>query len=153
MQSFLVKHQITQVTQASYSPDLALCDLWLFPKLKSPLKGKRFQTVDEIQENTTGQLMVIPTKDFAVFWTVGELCEVPRSLLWRGRRRHCPMYNVSCIFFNKCIFHSLWLDTFWTDPVWLFSLQIPRLPTYPTPPLFYGCLPLSLIFMFFRAWS
>ena len=30
-----------------------------FPKLKSPLKGKRFQTVDEIQENTTGQLMVI----------------------------------------------------------------------------------------------
>jgi len=25
-----------------YSPDLAPCDLWLFPKLKSPLKGRRF---------------------------------------------------------------------------------------------------------------
>ena len=24
------------------------------------------------------------------------------------------MYNVSCIFFNKCIFHITWLDTFWT---------------------------------------
>ena len=40
-------------------PDLAPCDFWLFPKLMSPLKGKRFQTIDEIQENTTGQLMAI----------------------------------------------------------------------------------------------
>ena len=57
-QSVLVKHQITQVTQTPYSPDLVPCDFWLFPKLKSPLKGKRFHTVNEIQENTTGQLMV-----------------------------------------------------------------------------------------------
>ena len=56
-QSFLVK--ITQVTQAPYNPDLAPCDFWLFPKLKSPLKGKRFQTIDEFQETTMGQLMVI----------------------------------------------------------------------------------------------
>ena len=55
---FLVKHQITQVTQPPYSPDLAHCDFCLFPKLKSPFKGKRFQTVNEIQENTTGKLMV-----------------------------------------------------------------------------------------------
>ena len=34
--------------------------LWLlpFPKIKSLLKGKRFQTIDETQENTMGQLMV-----------------------------------------------------------------------------------------------
>ena len=31
----------------------------LFPKLKSPLKGKRFQEVNEIQENITGQLIAI----------------------------------------------------------------------------------------------
>ena len=42
-----------------YSPDLAPCNFWLFPKLKSLLKGKKFQTIDEIQENTMGQLMVI----------------------------------------------------------------------------------------------
>ena len=54
VQSFLVKHQITQVTQPRYSPD---CNFRLFPKLKSPLKGKRLQIVNEIQENTTGQLM------------------------------------------------------------------------------------------------
>ena len=34
-------------------------DFWLFPKLKSPLKGKRLQTIHEIQENTTGHLMAI----------------------------------------------------------------------------------------------
>ena len=59
MQSILVKHQITQVTQPSYNPDLEPCDFWLFSKLKSPLKGKRFQTINEIQENTMGQLMAI----------------------------------------------------------------------------------------------
>ena len=42
-----------------YSPDLAPCNFWLFPKLKLPLKGKRFQTVDDIQENTMGKLMAI----------------------------------------------------------------------------------------------
>ena len=56
---FLAKHQITQVTQPPYSPDLAPCNFWLFPKLKSPLKGKRFQIVDEVQENTMGQLIAI----------------------------------------------------------------------------------------------
>ena len=67
MHSFLAEHQITQVTQAHYSPDLVPCDFWLFPELKSPLKGKRFQTIDEIQENRTEQLMTVPTKDFTVF--------------------------------------------------------------------------------------
>ena len=57
MQRFLVRHQITQETQAPYSLDLVPCNFWLFPKLKSPLKGKRFQTVHEVQENMTGQLM------------------------------------------------------------------------------------------------
>ena len=57
MQRFLVKHQITRVTQPPKSPDLAPWDFWLFPKLKSPLKGKRFQTVDEIEGNMMGQLM------------------------------------------------------------------------------------------------
>ena len=51
---FLAKHQFTQVTQPLYSPDLVPWDFWLFPKLKSPLKGKKFQTIDGIQENTMG---------------------------------------------------------------------------------------------------
>ena len=57
--SFLVKHQITQVSQSPYSPDLVSCVFWLFPKLKSLLKKKKFQTIDEIQKNMTGQQAVI----------------------------------------------------------------------------------------------
>ena len=30
---------------------------------------------------------------------LGELCEVSKCLPWRGLRRHCPMYNVSCILY------------------------------------------------------
>ena len=56
---FLTKHQITQVTQPPYGPNLVLCDFWLFSKLKWPLKGKRYQIINEIQENTMEQLMGI----------------------------------------------------------------------------------------------
>ena len=94
---FFVKHQFTQVTQPYYSPDLALCNFWLFPKLfpfkgvKSLLKGKRFQTVNEIQENMMGQLMAIGR----FVWD----SKVTRWLLWRGLRCHCPKYNVFCILY------------------------------------------------------
>ena len=43
MHNFLMKHQITQVPQSLYSPDLEPCDFCLFPKLKSPLKGEDFR--------------------------------------------------------------------------------------------------------------
>ena len=55
VESYLAKHRITQVL----SPPTAQFDFWLFSKLKSSMKGKRFQTIDEIQENTMGQLMAI----------------------------------------------------------------------------------------------
>ena len=106
--SLLVKHQITQVTQPLYSPDLAPCDFQLFPKLKSPLKGKRFQTVDEIQENMTGQLMAIGRTVWGP--EVPNLKGTEASLSYV----QCFLYLVSASI-NVSIFHSTWLDTFWTD--------------------------------------
>ena len=47
------------MAQPPYRLDLVPCNFCLFPKLKSPLKEKRIQTVSEIQENMTGQLMAI----------------------------------------------------------------------------------------------
>ena len=38
------------IQTATSESDLAPHDFWLFPKLKSPLKGKTFQTFYEIQE-------------------------------------------------------------------------------------------------------
>ena len=31
--------------------------------------------------------------------TLGELCEVPRCLRWRGLRHHFQIYNISCILY------------------------------------------------------
>jgi histone-lysine N-methyltransferase SETMAR len=56
VREFLAKHSIPVVPHPPYSPDLSPCDFFLFPRLKSTLKGKRFQDVAEIQLNTTWQL-------------------------------------------------------------------------------------------------
>ncbi|KAJ4434242.1 hypothetical protein ANN_22791 [Periplaneta americana] len=61
--TFLAKHGITTVRQPPYSPDLAPCDFWLFPKLKTPLKGSRFESREEIMRNATTELNTIPKED------------------------------------------------------------------------------------------
>ena len=53
---FLAKHLITVLPHPPYSPDLAPCDFFLFPKLKRPLKGRRFETIPEIKANATKEL-------------------------------------------------------------------------------------------------
>jgi len=62
--NFLAKNETTVVPQPSYSPDLAPADFFLFPKLKSTLKGRRFNTIDEIQKNSTNELFTIPKGAF-----------------------------------------------------------------------------------------
>ena len=52
IREFLTKHETTVVPQPPYSPDLAPVDFFFFPKLKSSLQGRRFQTVEEIEENS-----------------------------------------------------------------------------------------------------
>ena len=54
---FLTKHETTVVPQPPYSPDLAPTDL--FPKWKSSLKGRRFQTLEEIEENLIQDLRAV----------------------------------------------------------------------------------------------
>ena len=61
---FLAKHNIPLIRQAPYSPDMAPCDFWLFPKLKMPLKGARFESREDIMRNATAQLYVIPQEAF-----------------------------------------------------------------------------------------
>jgi len=53
------KHQTSVVSHPPYSPDLAPADLFLFPKLKTTLKGRRFQTMEEMQENAIRELRAI----------------------------------------------------------------------------------------------
>ncbi|PNF42337.1 hypothetical protein B7P43_G03673, partial [Cryptotermes secundus] len=64
IQGFLAKHGIPLVRQAPYSPDMAPCDFWLFQRLKTPLKGSRFDSREDIIQNATAQLHDIPKEAF-----------------------------------------------------------------------------------------
>ena len=86
-------------------------DLQLFPKLKSLLKEKRFQTICEIQENISGQLMA--TGRTAWGPKVPTLKGTEASLFYA----QYFLYLVSSSV-NVSVFHITWLDTFWTDVVY-----------------------------------
>jgi hypothetical protein len=61
--SFLaVKENHTHAAASLYSPDLAPCDFWLFPKLKTGLRSCRIATVDDIKENAEAGLRSIKKK-------------------------------------------------------------------------------------------
>jgi histone-lysine N-methyltransferase SETMAR len=42
VKQFLAQKSIAEMGHPPYSPDLASNDFWLFPKIKSALKGRRF---------------------------------------------------------------------------------------------------------------
>jgi len=47
-----------------YSPDLAPCDFFLFPKMELKLKGCRFDTTEAIQAESQRMLDTLIEKDF-----------------------------------------------------------------------------------------
>ena len=51
---------IKTVPQPPYSPDLAPCDFWLFPKLK----GCRYETTEEMKETVTKFIDTLTQEDF-----------------------------------------------------------------------------------------
>lgn len=64
VRDYLTKHQVNTILQPPYSPDMAPCDFFLFPKLKLPLRGKRFESLETIKENATKELKSIPTEAY-----------------------------------------------------------------------------------------
>ena len=61
---FLAEKQVTVLEHPPYSPDLAPCDFWLFPKMKSVVKGTHFESVEDIQTRVTGVLKGLKTEAF-----------------------------------------------------------------------------------------
>ena len=51
---------IKTVPQPPYSPDLAPCDFWLFPKLR----GCRYETIEEMKEAVTKVIDTLTQGDF-----------------------------------------------------------------------------------------
>ena len=93
---------------APFWPRFGALYLLHFPKLKWPLKENRFQTIDEIQENTMGQLMAI-----------GKTIWGPKVPTLKGTEAslsyvQCFLYLISSSV-KVSIFHITLLDTSWTD--------------------------------------
>jgi len=61
---FLAQNNITTLPHPPYSPDLALCNFFIFPKLKPHLKGHHFGTVENVQAAATRALNNISSEDF-----------------------------------------------------------------------------------------
>ena len=62
--AFQAKMSMSFVRQAPYSPDLTPSDFWLFLKLKTILKGKRFQSRKDIMKKLTEELGSISEEGF-----------------------------------------------------------------------------------------
>ena len=60
---------IKTVPQPPYSPDLAPCDFWLFPKLR----GCRYETIEEMKEAVTKVIDTLTQEDF--HWAFQKLLE------------------------------------------------------------------------------
>ena len=61
---FLTDNKISVVPYPPYSPYLAPSDYFLFPKLKMKLKGRRFQTLEEIQAESQAVLNTLREYEF-----------------------------------------------------------------------------------------
>ena len=109
VQSFLVKRQITQVTQPPYRPDLTPYDFWLFQN-KITFEREEISDNQWVQENKAEQLMVIGRTMWGPKVPTLKGTEVSLSYL------QCFLYFLSSSI-NASIFHITWLNMIWTDLV------------------------------------
>jgi hypothetical protein len=69
---FLASKQITVLEHPLYSLDLYPSDFYLFPKVKKILKGRYFDDIDDIRNNTTAAPKASPQNEFQNYfegWT------------------------------------------------------------------------------------
>ena len=58
------KNSTNIIKQPPYSPEMASTDFFFFPKLKLPLQGTHFQSIENIKENSQQELKPIPKNAF-----------------------------------------------------------------------------------------
>lgn len=63
VKQFLADKRIPVLEHPPYSPDLAPCDFYLFPKVKSALKGRHFRSVEEVKAETAKLLKALTPED------------------------------------------------------------------------------------------
>ena len=70
------------MAQPLYSPDLAPADFFLFRRLKTPMKEKRFATIEERKEKSKQELLAIPNARVRSVSRIGKNSRT--SLLYLG---------------------------------------------------------------------
>ena len=81
-------NNMTAIPHPPYSPDLVPCDFFLFPKLKLRMKGRTFNTIEEIQEESqwvldTNSKKGLPGMLPSMVEMLGLLYSCKRGVLWR----------------------------------------------------------------------
>ncbi|GFR95907.1 transposase [Elysia marginata] len=56
--------RIQVLPHPAYSPDLAPCDVWLFPILKDRLAGRKFDRIQDLAKAVNSELRTIPEEDY-----------------------------------------------------------------------------------------
>jgi len=64
VREFLTNNNMTIVPYTAYSPDLAPCDFYVFPKMKLRVKGQHFVSIEEIQAQSQLVLNTLTLVDF-----------------------------------------------------------------------------------------
>ena len=93
---YLTKMGIKTVPHPPYSPDLAPCDFWLFPKLR----GCRYETIEEMKEAVTKVINTLTEEDFhGAFQMLLERynkCIAARRDYFEGTWVSCVYYQYKC---------------------------------------------------------
>ena len=94
---YLTKMGIKTVPHPPYSPDLAPCDFWLFPKLKEKLRGYRYETIEEMNEAVMKVINTLTQEDFhgasRSYWNGTTSALQPEEITSKGTRVSCVYYQ------------------------------------------------------------
>ena len=95
------KYDIVEVNYPAYSPDLSPLDFYLFPKLKTTVKGHQFQDVEDIEKNLTAELWSISsenykTNNFRICTAIHKGVWVPEVIIFRIIIRMLVFYYLFC---------------------------------------------------------
>jgi hypothetical protein len=93
-----------EIRRAPYSPDMAPCNFLLFPKLKRPLKGKRFQTRANIMTSTDNPTRALNSSSLKCFLPSTDAIDRRGKIhacVWRFKVASCKHASLKSTRFSQ----------------------------------------------------
>ena len=94
---FSTENNVATLEPPPYPPDLVPAEFYLFPRLKSALKGRRFCDATDIIKNTTEEPKRLPGMFPALSQWLAEVYSSTRRLFWRN----CSLINCIILYFSE----------------------------------------------------